>query len=449
VGSTSDLLWFLAEGVQRHSSLIYLLVGAVSALFAFVFILPRRSIWFISELWAKYFGLAFAFFALQYFLLFLTRGPTSPASAIAAACTVARALMFLIAARLLLGRRPPVPRWALLIAAAALACDLAGPSLSVLRLPGPLFSGYCYALIGYAVFSNISYRRRRLTAGMALIFSLTFILLELAYGLNPVLARSLQFDLPVLDSIVFAAGLPIIMGLFFPAYHLLILSMTSTSGIQKLSARLSKVNQEYFSGGGIARTIAESLHADRVDVSLRLPGRSRRLVESYVWRCHGPDYERPVLKNLDDETDPLLRQVFRGGGEPLHSETGPGSLCVTPIYFQGAVIGSLTVELQGGHAFSELALGTIQTIATMLSTSAQSYRELAALEQLSHTFSQLRAARPVSSNETARSAAEILYEVLSPLAVGIFIDIGFRPSRAVCPGEGVYSATITEGLWCK
>lgn len=465
--------------VLDNSPLIMLLTSMVSALIALVFLLPPRYSELFSEKWATYFGFSFASSAIQYAVLFALYNSVGYSAwtyfgdIVIVICQVVNNLLLLGAARLLINKQPTLPKWSLFIAVLAVFVTL--PPLSgdyelVQRLVRDLFLSYCYAHIGFALFINISFRHSRVLAVLAILVSTFIVVINIVHVINPLLAQQIRLtdsstygfgnhsNLSYLDSLTFASFLPLKIGLFFPAYFLLMLLTVSTRDTQRLLNEITTGKKEFLSSDGIIRAIGEGLRGNIVDLSILLPGTQNPRVISHVWKQAAPANNDLVIKSLRQEDNRIVSHVIETGAEFYFSRRGDNNsppynlikdlrpdstIAAVPIYFHGAVIGCLQVEMKGRHIFSNTAVNTINKMAAMISPFAQSQRELEALDQLSYRLARLQVdVTPLSWDKASSKLVEILHDILSPLATGILIDIGFQGSHSAVPQEGAFKSII-------
>lgn len=476
----TDILQSITRFILDRSSLIMLLTSIVSALIALVFLLQPRFSELFSERWATYFGLSFAASAIQYAVVFsFNTFFAHPdwvylTNIVIVSCQIINNLLLLGAARLLLNRHPALPTWALLIGLISTSISLLsldGSYLLIERLPKELFSSYCYALIGYALFTNISFRYSRALSVLAISVSTVTALINLVYALNPLLAQyeltnflifssGNPFKLAYLDSFTFALFLPLKVGLFLPAYFVLMLLSISTRDTQRLLNEITTGKKEFLSSDGIIRAIGEGLQADTVNLSILLPSTQNPRVISHVWKRAAPTNNSPAIRSLRHEDNRILSYILETGLEYYISQQSNVSsppynlvkdqqsdlaVAAVPIFFHGAVIGCLQVEMKGHHLASSTAVKTINKMAAMISPFAQSQRELEALDQLSYRFTKLQVdATPLSWNEVARQLVNILHDILSPLGTGMLVDVGFQSNRATVSEDDDFRGIIDE-----
>lgn len=493
-----------------------------------------------AEKWAKYFGYAFLIYFIEYSLQFIVgfiegfmlRHHLVPASPFAemisyavpflATCgSAANNLFFLAAALELTDWRwlrvlppwisaaveprwawvPTLPRWAWVFAAFTLV-GMVDESVCVwCRIPDAIFSSICLGTVGYAAFTNLSYRPRQRFSLLAIVVSGTYCIIQILFGLNPWFARegifsfvinwsntnvskiivtpSPQETLRVLDAIDIAIVLPLKFGLFFLAVILLIRSIVIISS-DKTSEMLKAIIQgrlEYISNAGIVKSIGEGLDADVFELSIRLPGRTKERIASFRWfsspaplpdntklndQKNSPRVGDPEICSISEPRIYLARKLLTGGKEIVYpnsqidSETtlnhyvqseGHASLVGEPILFHGAIIGSLSARWKTDRIVNKTAIQHLRQWATLLSPAIQSYREIAAIDQLSYRLTRWLAEAPSVNIEPALGeVSEILDDILSPLAMGISLEFGFQSFKTILPKRNSEHTRLLEEI---
>lgn len=488
-----DLPQFIGENIKA----IYLILGVTSAMIALVMFLPRYNALAVGD-WVKYFGLAFAVTAVQYIvpLIVMIVAPKSWRAAILyfkAFCSALNSLLFLATAISLLGRANLFPLWSVifaLIAALTSAFDdyaLKYSLLSWARLPDALMSAFCLAAVGITIGSNISFHWKKGLAFIAVYAALIYAALLILYGFHPMMAKNdrvqswighsedkiqkIQVDsqgknilknvekirseetLRNLDALAFTVSLPLRLGLFIPAYILLIFILKTSEQSNQLLDRLGEERLSYLSGPDLVQVVGEQLKSDKVELSFLVPGPARRLA-SFTWRLDEVAEDIASLKRLDE--DPYVAEVINDGKvriqlgakpppttiEQFITEdrlrftyshlTAKARAVLVPIKYSGAAIGCLRVEQDRFNLLTGTAIRQAKFFARLLALHANFFRQIAALDQISYRCNRLQVERCISdSKEAVTAVVNIIDEILSPLAVGMFLEIGFKQRQKV------------------
>lgn len=496
--------------ISDHIEAIHLISGMTSAMIALVMFLPRYNALTVGD-WVKYFSFGFALIAGQYFVHVIIKATvpsfqeTYPYHLLWAIGSAANSVFFLAAAISLLGRTHLFPRQVLIFACfAALAASvdewaLQYPLLSWVRLPDALLSAFCLGAAGITIGSNISFYWRKGLASIAISVALMYAVLLLIYGFHPILAQTSPVNswvgptdqqiqnieknerqsestprsredirkaetLDRLDALAFTISLPLKLGLFIPAYILLIFILKTSEQSDQLLDRLGRERLSYLSGPGIVQLVGEQLKADKVELSFLVPGPSRRIA-SFHWNYGEMDEEFAKVKQLDD--DPALASVMEDGKvrrrlavkspataqfitedelgfKYSHLRARPNAVLV-PIKYNGAVVGCLRIEQDNSKTFIETAIQQAKAFARLLTLLAQPYRYLATLDQISYRCARLQVEHNIKDSEEAvMELVKIIDEILSPLATGMFLKIGFKQQKQVIGNHSYYKALIHE-----
>lgn len=493
--------------ISDNIKAIHLISGMTSAMIALVMFLPRYNALRVGD-WVKYFGFAFALIGGQYFLHVGIKAVVPsfqgmyPYYLIWGVGSAANSIFFLAAAISLLGRANLFPRRVLIFACfAALAASLDQYSLrysllSWTRIPDALLSAVCLGAVGITIGSNISFYWKKRLASTAVTVAMIYVLVLLVYGFHPMLAKNSRIiswfgpgeekivaierfhnilgtpksteeikreeTLNNLDDLAFTITLPLKLGLFIPAYILLIFILKTSEQSDQLLDRLGRERLSYLSGPGIVQLIGEQLKADKVELSFLVPGPSRR-VASFHWHCGEMDEEFATVTLLD--ADPNLASVMDDGkvrrrfaaNSPItdrfvtEDELGfeysyliakPNAVLV-PIKYNGAVVGCLRIEQESSNPFIETAIQQAKAFARLLTLLAQSYRYLATLDQISYRSARLQVEHNIKDSEEAvTQLVKILDDILSPLGTGIFLKIGFKQQKKVIGSHSYYEKLI-------
>jgi signal transduction histidine kinase len=502
--------------ISEHIKVIALISGITSAMIAMVMFLPRSNALGVGD-WVKYFGLAFAFIAVQYFLHVVIRATTPELQQaylyhlIWALCSTANSLLFLAAAIALLGRSNLFPRGIVIFGAfAALAISFEQYALqyfwlSWVRLPDALLSALCLGAAGVTIASNIGFHWRgfywrRVLAVVAISVAIAYSALLLIYGFHPMLAQTstvqswvgptpekirnirnnpnnpdsskLEDEIKVnetqknLDALAFVIALVLKLGLFVPAYVLLITILKTSAQSDELLDRIGRERLSYLSGPSIVESISDLVKADRIELSFLVPGPTRR-VASVNWRV-GEKY-REVAKIKPIDADPDVADVMNDGkvrrrlttklskeerfitedklASGFRHLTSRANAVLVPIKYNGAVVGCLRIEQIRSDPFIETAIHQAKGFARLLTLSVQPYRYLATLDQITYRSGGLQVEHNIKNSEEAvENLVKIVHETLAPLATGLFLNVGFKERKKAVGKEEYHKARIFE-IW--
>lgn len=473
-----------------------ILLTSVVVVIAFAMILmSSKEARRLAGSWVKYVGWAFLAYGFQYvfrlisWLIRNTEGDflrfvKISCNFLANFGSGANNLFFLAAALILLDRRTPFLKPRIFIAIVTTTAVLTTAanfyfvekdfpwSASFARLPDALISAFCLGLFGYSMMRNFLTHHRRYWAIVVILIGLIYGSIQLVYAANPVLAKmrgsQIQSVLntarysprpsdPVefLDSSIFAVALPLKMLLFVPAFYLFFTLVIAAHDFRKVLRVVTEQKKSYLSSDGIVQAIGESVAAGSVEVFIKLPGTK----PSSAWCISWPrkdslaDHELQfILLEPDAKVDPGLLKVLSGKAEipvhdsgdrlrQLHTSLMPEStehLAMLPVKFHGAVIGCLKVKFRHSRDLNYAAIQQLNSMADLLGPALQDYRALASLDQLSGRFGRLQVQKPGAEfKKMIQEMGEILHDVLSPLAMGLLVEAGFRANH-ILEGEGEF-----------
>jgi hypothetical protein len=479
----------LARISYTHRAATLLISVAVAATFAGI-LLSSNEARRLAGSWVKYVGWAFLAYSFQYFFRLLgwylqdvdSQFLKVACDFLANVGSGANNLFFLIAALVLLNKqRARLTPAALLrrnifilivltpaaftTAANFLFVEAQSPRLAALgRLPDSLISALCLGLFGFATMRNFITHRRHYWATGVIVIGLVYGSIQLFYAYNPIRAKRQEAEImavlnsadyspkprdPVqyLDSSLFALALPLKMLLFVPAFYLFFTLVIAAHDFRKVLRVVTEEKRPYLSDDGIVSAIGQSVSTSQVELFIKLPGAATPSAWCIRWPAGGG---HPNYTHLDEKADPRLLKVFGGSedsplldsGERRRSihtsvaleEANPQAML--PIKFHGAVIGCLKATFRQPRDFNYAALQQLRSMADLLAPAVQDYRALASLDQLSDRFARLQVQKPGTDfSKTTREMADILHDVLSPLASGLLLEAGFR-SNHLLNGRG-------------
>lgn len=387
-----------------------------------------------------------------------------------------------------------IPTWALVVALVTpiIALFDARPGFLLARLPDAIFSAYCICWFGYAVAINLNVRRRVVLSALALFISLFYGAGQLIWATNPVIAYAVSpqsssiFLFPwiretlsrelaaetnrvplgtdgaevFLDSAVFITFLPLRFGLFVVAFTLYLLFLVSLNDFRRALQETTNERKDYLSSDGIVRSIGDSLGAKRTTLFIRIPGSKKTKVLPLVWSTERDDMHPESARERPVEDEPLLlRMMEEGVEEILMASTGEATstngtqavessrnpLLLVPIKFQGGVIGGVKVELGGYDKFNFTTLQKFRLMVQIIAPAVQDFRALAAVDQIGYRLTRLHVDYPKGGFvEATRLIVEVLDDVLTPLATGLVIEIGFSPIKHTCTSYGADAEVLKE-----
>ena len=375
--------------------------------------------------------------------------------------------------------RSVLPTWAWAWAAIApLAILDSKPGFLWARFPDAIFSVYCLSWFGYAIAINLNMRRHVIMAGLAMAVALAYGAGQVVYATNPIIAyaappnKSNTFPLPwvrsqigikvdeltvdtnrvtgradtpkkFLDGAVYALLLPMKVALFLPAFFLyLLFFIVSVNDIRPALFESISRRKDYLSGDGIVGAIGKGLGTNSITLFIRIPGTQEwpewqeERVLPIVWDANNPDLSRKPGEPLTIDKNPLLLRVMKEGEEILtHNKKGRNVTSnsgkngvepwLMPIKFHGGVIGALQAEISGEKK-NHTTLQKFRLMADLIAPSVQDYRSLAAVDQIGFRLTRLQVDYSCDGfAEATERMAGVLHNVLSPLATGLIIEIGF------------------------
>jgi signal transduction histidine kinase len=437
-----------------------------------------------QEKWVLYFSVAFLLFSGQYLVpsgfeiyerYFLNypsdRWIGGVGEFIAVVASSANNVAFLALARVLMRKKNVRPWWVWFVGVFGFLAGFIELWHPWHRLPVAVVSALALGMVGRALFENIRPRKRRGIAIAALAGGVAYALLNLAYAIPPLVAsdripglrssiadrlskipepNAIADDQPVIHSIdtfLFAWALPLKILLATCGGWLIVRAIVVISPryLQQALAIVEAENPEFFTGRALLQPICLSLDADRVRLSFRLPGLSDRQVASWRWeRLWSSDHHvhEPEITSLPMEDDSPEGTVFAKGtsvenpcffGNDIKDSKGRSSMIIAPIRQHGYVIGCLTVEWGEAYAFTATAVHQVSRLANLLAPMIEERRQLAALDRWGRQIQtlDLGTTTAYSGRAVAGALAKLIYDTLSPAAVALSFNIGFRAFWAV------------------
>jgi signal transduction histidine kinase len=351
-----------------------------------------------------------------------------------------------------------------------------------LEIPDHIISSVILIWFAVVLFRELAFRRSRVFAWGASILIITYAGLFIFHIVNIFnLYSENAWGIPPGRA---SAGVTLVSfflkaGLFFPTYYLITSVSNEFGGIQQLLKQVTNNRVEFLESEGILKKIVEILKADNINLTIMLPGKTRRLVSIYQFPP-SPEYtadpqKKPkiIFRNIKparaDEGE-IYEQVFKNqlvtynvhnynnnlnetliGKIIAHSKSRNSiSLIAAPIKYHGAVIGCLEIYLDKDSsklAFSRTDVLQIQRIAVLLSRTIQANRETAGLDQLISRIGSLQTDQhELSPDEALNKILEVLDDLFSPLELGINTDIGFKAHSYIYSQNAEHRAAMEENL---
>lgn len=460
-----EYLSHLVRTINTHRPEIYLISLVVFALFAFtMWAASQRA---KNERWMRYFSCAFAVLSLQYSVLLALWAVDTrirffsyavSVSALQILSTVNN-LFFIGAARNLQNKESVWPEWIKWLAGGTVVTTLAGFAfvtsdnwllLLLQRSVDTIFSALSIASVGFAIFANVSIQRSQVVSRLALVVAGGCAFVYVLYGLNPLLSHlssgySFSVDLLVLDSLVWAVALPLKGSLCAATFLLMLRYFETFNDLTKLQDLGIGGRQDYLSSEGMVRVISERLKGN-VNILIMLPSQQDRRIACISWPNADPQKGAKIISWPN--TDSLARTVLRyseeviwkrgedrgGNDEPRKSSGRMSTIIAVPIKTHGATIGCLQVA-RYDFPFSQMAIRQIRELANIISPAVQSYRELAALDQLSIKFAQEQNKETCDPGAAANKLATIIHDIFSPVALYLHMTSGFTDIGPVYLGK--------------
>ena len=317
--------------------------------------------------------------------------------------------------------------------------------ISVL-LPDNAFSALALLSMGFVLFRNINFRRDKFMARVVLWSSAAYAVLFLIYFADDVIGWISNDSSK--NSLMFTVALLLKVGLFFPAFSLLLLESAPLVGIERLLKNITRKNKEYLESEGIVKSICDELHLDRVDLYVRLPGGKENRIAQFSYPKLSDDQD-PQVFEYRESTD--YDRVFKTEESEIVNRDDYSytflhriSTVSVPIFFHSAAIACLKVQA-GEEKFTEVDLNNLKRIAIMISPAVQTYREMFALNKLSQDLSALQIkVKKYDLKKDIKNMCECIQNVTSSTIVGLSIEAGFWEYHGVFPPHESLEASVNE-----
>lgn len=333
------------------------------------------------------------------------------------------------------------------------------------RLPDVLLSTFAVVIVGVALYRNISFRRGRLVSVIALFSTIIYGGLFLSYAFHPKIAKKGWADwinvpaqkvkaeseeevqkkesqieterVGAMDMFVIAMSLPVKLGLFFPAY-VLVLMIAGPARIRELYEKVTEGPENFLDNNGVVLSMKEEIKADLVELYIKLPREEKDQAACYRSKALMQTGGNPEELTFDETTD--FGQVLYSGQCILHrvinypdefpegweqDDSKISSVIVLPVLFHSTVVGCLKAELDNGN-FTEADMQNMQRFAALLSPMIQEYREADGLNEISRRLTRLQIkAEEYKIPKGIEEITEISCEILAALATSISLEGGF------------------------
>jgi len=362
------------------------------------------------------------------------------------------------------------------------------------RLPDKALAFLCLALLGWGLYVNVQVLLSRGLATLFLAGIWLYASLNLLYAFVPLIANSnwvlnsaVQASINKIisntgiiltltqsyDAVILAIAILVKVALFSAGLVLMIGSIVilHPDSYRKTLSKITEGSQEFLSSYGIVQAVASNFDADFSEICLRVPGLEKRKVVWWRWQREpltaarkltswwrrsrtdlhsvddwagfevkpSPESERSIVGRVlvtgeamfsrEWQNDPQVKDAY------LKNVPGMRSFITVPIRYHKAVIGALNLEWRKPRAFNETIILQVQQLAAFLAPVIQSERQLAAVDQFSYRLPRLELDDKEGAQHLARRV-EVFHDIMSPLATGIAIEIGFRQIWAGCNDQG-------------
>jgi signal transduction histidine kinase len=457
-----------------------------------------------KEHWILFFGIAFAIFFAQYltpavFHIYarinhenLSSTANAILSWVASLASAANNIFFLAAAFSLRRTKAPVSFWVFFcfLATATAIVDSRDLFGAQSRFPDALLSAGCLGFFGFALFSNISRRRRRWLGLVALSGALMYgginvlsalSLSRIEGGPNAVVTRNIfnaalkegldlkffnfksnaQLARHAVDTFLIMLSLPLKILLAGGGFILIIRSIVIISprqlhlALERINRRIDQEQEADVLADGILSAIGKTFSADTASILFRLPGLHEHRFLSIEWSSQSEEFKKPTVQFL--AAVKASREGFVLTSGELYEQLGPNtsewveagkdekSEIVAPILYRGIVIGCLKVAWNNRNAFTVTASEQVRGLAQLLGSSVEARRHL---ETMYFWSGQLQSfdyeVMSGGYGGVVIALASLVHDTLSPQAVALSFQVGFQPVWAVLGDRGRFSGDLTE-----
>jgi len=490
IGSLFALMILTMSGLDvwtrfgRRFDLIYQGSHVITIVSCFVYavvILVLRLSSYDSEKWADYICDAFILMGLHHmaFLSLISPGDTATPNlkvSILSASFSAFSNVLLVAASLVLLSRPPFPKWSIVtqIVFAASGILLSMKKIPSYRFPEAIASAFCIYWVGYALYRNIRHANsgfsgltRKFVGQVVWASVVLYALIGLFQASIPFMAKW-NWNAQLLDSVAILVFFLLKFVIFLAALFLILGSIifVSSKHANEIFDPIVHGVGEYLDDDGVTRLIADRLDTASTVLYVKIPGKRKTLYAKFAWpfkpglesdrRIKEEEIEALALEAIRSGTEQTFCQPYDNGSVynyfPL-SKTSKNLSAATnydrgsvsdyfplalgkrlptkvavPIIFHGAVIGCLLAVSKPDRNFSPREIQHLEDLTKLSALSAQSFRENAALDNLSYKLTKILNPMPVvkAFDKSIDRLAKLLQDVLDPLATGIWLDVGIQ-----------------------
>jgi signal transduction histidine kinase len=332
------------------------------------------------------------------------------------------------------------------------------------QIPDTILSFFSLTVAGYILYQNISYRRDKLMAWVALLSSIGY---AFFYFLRDFAGDSfVQSNLPSglpgnIDENVMGItayllfSIPFFIfrfGVFLSAYSLMLILSAPFEGIEEFVKRVNEEKKEFLENNGIVRSIYDELHFGSVKLIIKLPGLKDNKIAIYSFPPSGPGPRHgPRIEDYEEDTD--YDRVMKSGKSHINPREGYPYWFIrriadatVPIHFHESVIACLYAK-RGEGKFTEADLSILERIASMIAPTVQIYREMSAINK----FNQDGSERQIKVDEyemdrDIEGITESIHNIIAPLAMRLSIEAGFLEHSIAYPRDGEFTELVKQQL---
>jgi signal transduction histidine kinase len=466
---------FLIEKVAWFSVLCLDNYGTISIATAFVVLVIACTLLIVrlkvlnNEDWVLYLGLAFVTFVAQYGLrtvaVWLTHRADPDAGLLErvsqSVCSNGNSFFFFLTAMSLLYCLPRqwyrTPRL-LYVLPFAVTAYLGLRQLEPWdRVFDAWLSASSLLLLGYAMFRNSRPRKNKLLSIVNLAGGSLYALLNLAFGLVPVLALcqplidavgrqpgiqgrlSIALMETALDKSAFGLAFGFKVTLFAGAFFLIIRHL------------LSVMNPVQTGRGEMANIVigmANSIGSDAAALYIVLPGKESNQIGCFRWSSEEPNLIEESSMHRPSAASSVIGQTLASSemiesrnwrtdvrfGDSQGWDFTPGMLSFIsmPLLYDDANIGIVMLEWKTGGGYVATDVQNMRQIADSVTRSVQAERWLYAINELRKRLQHYNFPDVVGRGDFIGRVAREIHDVLSPSGTFLLFDFGFRPLWATC-----------------
>lgn len=328
------------------------------------------------------------------------------------------------------------------------------------RHPDTIFSAMALLFMGFVLYQNSSFRRDKLMSWVALLSSIGYAVLYLLLGFGLIhyfvivnLPNASGADVRKMSSLfVSLISLLLKFGFFFSAYSLMLLISGPVQGIERLLRNVTRNQGEYLENDGIVRSICEELRVSSARLYIKLPGSNENKIALYAYPSTNNDNKQEP-QELTYKQGEVYDLVIKGRRTYIHNPERRLHWIVprlakvgVPVFFHNTVIACLEVVI-GEEKFTGADRSNLERIAILISPAVQFYRERDGLTRISQKTAHLQIGVVAYDIERdVKGITEIIHDILSPLATGISIEVGFSEYRSIYPQDEPFEELLQKQL---